>query len=29
MTKLARLISIAIVEEFGEEELLKRLADPV
>ncbi len=29
MTRLARGISIAIVEEFGPEEFLKRLADPV
>jgi len=29
MTRLARLISVAIVEEFGPEEFLKRLADPI
>ena len=29
MTRLSRAISIAIVEEFGPNELLKRLADPV
>lgn len=29
MTRLARLISSAIVEEFGPEEFLKRLADPI
>jgi hypothetical protein len=29
MKRLARSITVAIVEEFGQEELLKRLADPV
>lgn len=29
MTKLARIISLAIIEEFGVEEFLKRLSDPV
>lgn len=29
MTKLARIIAVAIIEEFGAKEFLKRLADPV
>ena len=29
MTRLARVISLAVVEEFGPEEFLKRLADPI
>ncbi len=29
MVRLARIVSIAIVEEFGEEEFIRRLADPV
>lgn len=29
MTKLSRIIGIAIIEEFGAEEFLRRLADPV